>query len=430
MNPTRPRIFVSAGEVSGDRILGDILRPLRLRFPDLELSGLGGPAAAACGLDPMFPIRDTAFSGAWDVVRKAFFALRMYRSALSGMRRFRPQLVLLVDYPGLNLRLARAARRLGFPVCFVAPPQAWVYRRRTRKLRRATEALRGCHVHVLFPFEAAAFAPTAAGVSAGHFLATAGIWPAPVPAPLASPSSPAPLEADRNQLLLCPGSRLDVLRRNLPAWIALLARPEARNGIRPSAVPASSVAISVLVPEHLAAEARLLIGSLSAGPGVLAIPVLPDIRIRTDRDNAFAEARHAIAFPGTITLELALARIPTLVLAILDPLTLALGRRLLGDSPLALPNLLAGEELFPEWAGLFPGPEAALFRELERRRDRLFTGPAVPVDLSNGLRRWTDGLEKLIARMGPGTGAQVVCDLCSDLLQIRMRAAGAGSPRG
>jgi lipid-A-disaccharide synthase len=374
----------------------------------------------------MFPIRDTAFSGAWDVVRKAFFALRMYRSALAGMRRFRPHLVLLVDYPGLNLRLAHAARSLGFPVCFVAPPQAWVYRRPARKLRRATEALRGCHVHVLFPFEAAAFAATAAGVSAGHFLATAGMR-APVPA---SAVLPTPHAAERNRLLLCPGSRLDVLRRNLPAWIALLARPDARNGIRTSAVPASPAAISLLVPEHLAAEARLLIGSVSAGPGALALPVIPDIRIRTDRESAFAEARHAIAFPGTITLELALARIPTLVMAILDPLTLALGRRLLGDSPLALPNLLAGEELFPEWAGLFPGPDAALFRKLERRRDRLFTGPADPVDPANGIPRWTVAMEKLTARMGPGTGAQVVCDLCSDLLQNRMRAAGAVSPRG
>ena len=151
---------MSAGEVSGDRILGEILKPLRQRHPGLELRGLGGDAAAACGRAPLFPMERTALSGIWDVARHAWFAMRMYAAAVREMRRFRPHLVLLVDYPGLNLRLARAARNLGVPVYFVAPPQAWAYRNPARKAARARKSLRGCAVQVLFPFEAEAYLET------------------------------------------------------------------------------------------------------------------------------------------------------------------------------------------------------------------------------------------------------------------------------
>ncbi len=403
------RIFVSAGEISGDRMLGDILRPLRTRFPDLELRGLGGPAAEACGLVPLFPIRATAFNGAWDVICNAPLALRLYRTALSEIKRFRPRLALLVDYPGLNLRLARAARNLGVTVCFVAPPQAWAYRNPARKLRRAAESLRGCHVHALFPFEAEAFAAVAAGVTVGHFFA------APPPCGPAS-GNPALDEAGAshplargNRLLLCPGSRISVLRRNLPAWLELL-HPSPGSGMRAGTASGDGQGegVSILVPAHLAATARDLVSSrLRPGRAL-------DIRFHTDRDSAFAEARHAIAFPGTITMELALACIPTLVLAIVDPLTLALGKRLLRDSRLALPNLFAEKDVFPEWAGRAPGPRPELFRELERRRDREIA--------------WGENLEKWAGKMGSSGGAQIVCEVCSAILSSP--APGQDPPRG
>ncbi|HKP97778.1 MAG TPA: hypothetical protein VJ385_18710 [Fibrobacteria bacterium] len=379
-----PRVFVSAGEVSGDRILGEILRPLRDKFPGLELRGLGGPAAEACGLRPLFPLSATAFNGAWDVLRNALFAVRMYRRAVRELRRFRPHLVLLVDYPGLNLRLARKARTLGARVCFVAPPQVWAYRRPARKLERANAALRGCHVHVLFPFEKEAFAAAAARVTVGHFF-SAVPFSAPVPAGPADPSG-------NGLLLLCPGSRLSVLRRNLGAWLDTLDRAGRLAG--PDAV-------AVLVPGHLAAAAAELLATHARGRHA------GRARIRTDKPAALAEARRAIAFPGTITLELALQRVPTLVLAIVDPLTLALGRRALGNSSLALPNLLAGEALFPEWAGKAPGPEPERYLELERARDHAPPGRA--------------GLEKLAARLGPAVGAQAAGDACASIL----RASGA-----
>jgi lipid-A-disaccharide synthase len=382
----RPRVFVSAGEASGDRILGDILRLLREGLPDLELRGLGGEAAAGCGLKPLFPLERTAFSGAWDVIRNAAFALRMYASAARELRRFRPDLVLLVDYPGLNLRLARLARNLGVPVCFVAPPQAWAYRNPARKLKRANGALKGCHVHVLFPFEKASFQDAAAGVSVGHFL---GGEPGAMRGPLAA-GRDAP--GKTGLLLLCPGSRVAVLRRNLPAWLDTLAAADRLAGD-----------IAVLVPKALAPIAERILAVHANGR------YAGRARVRSDKAAAFAEAGRAIAFPGTITLELALARVPTLVLAVLDPLTYALGRRILRDTRLALPNLILGGEAFPEWAGTGKGPNPERYLELERLREGASGAGTLP--------------ERLAGRLGPGAGAEEAYAVCARILR------GSGTDR-
>jgi lipid-A-disaccharide synthase len=406
---------VSAGEVSGDRMLGEILKPLRLLHPGLELRGLGGASAAACGLTPLFPMERTAISGVWDVARNAFFALRMHAAAVREMRRFRPHLVLLVDYPGLNLRLARAARNLGVPVYFVAPPQAWAYRDPVRKSARARKALRGCAVQVLFPFEMEAYGTKPISATTGATAETAvpdtaeGSAAPASPAPSATPAwgtlrmtsghfftgpafrAPAAPVNDgkgKSLLCLCPGSRLPVLRRNLPRWLELLEKA--------GRLPVYGREIAIVVPGHLAEAANRVLTAFSGGEP------LPGIRIRTDKEAVFAEARHAIAFPGTITLELALAAVPTLVMAILDPLTLAMGRRVLGSGRLALPNLILGQPLFPEWVGTAPGPELGLFRRLEQDRDRV--------------NAWDSRLQTLTSRMGPGNGAEVAVRECAAIL--------------
>lgn len=370
---TRPaRIFVSAGEASGDIILGAVLERLRRALPDMELAGLGGPWSRAQGLEPLFPMARTAFSGAGDALLRLPFALRLYLAAAGALRRFRPDLVLLVDYPGLNLRLARIARSLGIPVHFIAPPQAWAYRNPARKLRRARAALEGCSVQPLYAFEAGDWRAPGSEPVQGHFQDTV------------SPGLPKDGPA-----LFCPGSRPPVLRRNLPAWLRLLDAA----GIAP-ATP-----FDVLVPPFLADEAARLIAAAPAGVRRAGH------RVRADAGTALAAAPRAIAFPGTITLELARHRVPTLVLAVLDPLTYLIGRKALAGRRLALPNLILGEDLFPEWAGPLPGPDPARFRAL-------WDGLPGTGDID-----WDRRLADLAGRMGPGDGAGKASEACLRLLR-------------
>lgn len=365
------KIFVSAGEVSGDFILGRILAGLRGRFPGLELCGLGGAAAERQGLRPLFPLERTAVSGLGDVLRAAFFALSMRRAALRALEESRADLALLVDYPGLNLTLARRARELGVPVYYVAPPQAWAYRAPERKLRKAARALEGETVHVLFPFEAEAYG-FARKVVSGHFLAR---------------GQGSETGARGDLLCLCPGSRLPVLRRNLPAWLRAL--DEA--GVLRAAGP-----ISILVPAHLENEARALSEGWRAR--------YRSMEVTSDKDRVLRDARWAFAFPGTVTLELAMHGIPTAGAALLDPLTLAAGRRVLRETRVLLPNLLLGEGIFPEWVGVpgrFGAAEAAgLWAAL---REKAWNWK----DLQGGLDRV----------LGPGDGAGKAIEQCGGILE-------------
>lgn len=315
---TSPKVFIGAGEASGDRIAAEIVRELRARVPDVILGGFGGPLCAAEGLASPYELADLAVNGVGDVLRRGAFLLRARARLARDLDAFRPDVVLLVDYPGMNVALARRARKQGIPVHYVAPPQLWAYRNPARRRARLRRALEGVSLQTLFPFEGASYPLWNASLTQGHFF--------PLPAFESAP------ERGGTRLLLCPGSRRGVLRRNLPLW---LGRVQSFFGTLDG--------VDVLVPAALADEARRVIAAAS--------PSGAPATVVTDTAAAFARAGAAIAFPGTVTLELFLQRIPTRVWAVLDPLTLYAGRRALQGPYLALPSAIAGEALLPEWIG-------------------------------------------------------------------------------
>jgi lipid-A-disaccharide synthase len=321
---TPVRIFVGAGEASGDRILAALLGALRAELHAqnraLEVAGFGGPRCEEQGLRSLLPLRDLAVNGLLDVLRRTLFLAPAYARLRRALAAFRPDLVLLVDYPGMNLGLARAALKRGVPVHFVAPPQLWAYRAPQGRLRRLRRDLKSASLQFLFPFEAEAYAPWDGPVSQGHFF----------PEPAFDPPR-------GTRLLLCPGSRAGVMARNLPSWL---------ENVR--SFFGTLEGVDVLVPDYLREDARRLCGRIAGyGPG--------GPEILTNADEAFARAGAAIAFPGTVTLELFLRRIPTRAWAIVDPPTLWMGRRKLRGPRLSLPNVLAGvrgkREILPEWVG-------------------------------------------------------------------------------
>lgn len=319
------RIFVGAGEASGDRIAAMILKELRTRQPDLTVHGFGGPLCAAEGLTSAYPLADLAVNGLSDVMRRGVFLWRARAALLRELTALKPDILLLVDYPGMNVPLARRARALGQRVLYVSPPQLWAYknpRRRLARLRRALDRAPGgspggVPLQVLFPFETHSYPDWNAPVTQGHFF-----------------SLPAFEPARGTRLLLCPGSRRGVLRRNLPLW---LARVHDFFG--------TLEGVDVLVPQSLQADARAVLSRSFVADTAHGIEVL------ADKETAFARAGAAIAFPGTVTLELFLQRVPVRVWGVLDPLTLWVGRRKLNGPHVALPNVISGEALLPEWIG-------------------------------------------------------------------------------
>ncbi len=308
------KIFAGAGESSGDRILASLLHGLRGPFPDAEVRGFGGPLSRAQGLESAFPMEKMAVNGVGDVLRHGMFLASSYLRLKRMLRDFRPDLVLLVDYPGMNVGLARHALRLGHRVHYVAPPQLWAYRDAEARAARLRRSLSGASLQVLFPFEEEPYSSWAGSLCQGHFF-----------------TLHTERESSRGRLLLCPGSRSQIVRRNLSLWLDHLSKSGWTGGI------------DVLTPEFLVAEVKACIRNHTQNRR--------DIAVLTDPVEAFSRAASAIAFPGTMTLELFLRRIPTRVWAVLDSLTLWSGRRKLRHDFTALPNLLLDREIFPEWVG-------------------------------------------------------------------------------
>jgi lipid-A-disaccharide synthase len=383
------RIFVSAGEVSGDETLGAILEELRSLQPNLILRGLGGPAAIKQGLNPMFSMEKTGVSGIWDVLRNAVFLIGMYRRARHELVQFQPHLVLLVDYPGLNLRLARKARSMGLEVLYVAPPQLWVYKNPIRRMARTLRSLKGCSVHVLFAFEAKTFMAAGGPVTVGSFKS---MKPDGTHGKISTEKS----QPVRKKILgLFPGSRLPVIRRNLAVWLEHLEshfQSEESSSIIATSIP-------VLVPDFLQAKVQSWLMEYQKGK------FQKFIALTTDKEAVFAASDYALAYPGTITLELLLQRIPTLVLAVMDPFSLAIGRRILNSRHLGLPNLLLKDTVFPEWAGTGSKLTKSIFSDLMK-------------SLQSQQPDWTKLKACMDQQLGPKSGAKIASQEAFRLLNL------------
>ena len=391
-----------------------VVSRLRLANPDLDLVGFGGPALSACGLKPLMEMKRTAVNGLWDVLKHGPLLLRLLRLAKGSLRSMHPDLVLLVDYPGLNLRLAPLARKLGYPVCYLAPPQTWAYRDAGRRFKRVLYALSGCMVHVLFPFEKKRFDDEIISsrgeilkpqsVTVGHFFV------------LKDDGAKAKAKAseDENEkekrdasmeskkiLTLCPGSRLSVIKRNLPIWLANLETWK-KSGLPQARLEREKIQLQILVPIHLESEMQSWLRRFQQGR------FLSSVQFRVDKERALTDTSWAVAFPGTLTLELALRRIPTLSLALVDPLTLFVGSHVLASRRLALPNLLLQRDIFPEWVGTV---NQFTFEKFDLLLESLFRWN----------HPWEGVVDELENKIGHGDGAKILAAECQKVLNFSAR---------
>jgi lipid-A-disaccharide synthase len=328
-------VFLVAGEPSGDLHAADLVAAIRRVAPDARLEGVGGPRMAAAGVRLVADLVSDPVMGVWPVVRRAPRFFGLYRDLLVRLDEDPPDIVVGVDYPGLNLRLARAARRRGVAFVEYVAPQVWAWAPwRAGKLARDVD-----RVLCILPFEEALFRDAGAtAVFVGHplFEHLAGRpRDETFRATLREGLGDAPLVA------LLPGSRRAEVRGNLPIQVAAAARIAA---LRPGA--------RFVVP--LAAERLRPLVEAMRGRGVDLVLVPPD-----RSDDAMAAADAAITVSGTATLHLAAHGTPAVVIYRTSAMGRALARLLVVSPFIALTNLLCGERVLPEFlAG--PGDAAAI----------------------------------------------------------------------
>ncbi len=314
-----PRFFVVAGEDSGDAHAAEVVSALRALEPGVEVEGFGGPRLAAAGARIHRDLVSRSVMGYLGVLRRLPEFAGLLREAAAAIAERRPDLLVCVDYPGFNLRLAARARALGVRVVCYVSPQLWAWRPgRVRTVQAVVDRML-----VILPFEAPLY--QAAGVPVefvGH----------PLVDRLREPraGSARPVSGDPT-LALLPGSREDVLRRNLPVMLAaarlVLAELPALRLVLPLAKPA-------LRPAAVAAVAR-------AGLPVLA----------TDGGAAevLASARGALVTSGTSALEAAILGVPHAILYKVRWWQAPLPGLVVRSPFIGMPNLLAGERIVPEF---------------------------------------------------------------------------------
>ncbi len=323
------RLAIVAGEASGDALALRFLESLRQRLGDcpLLITGVGGEALMAAGLVPLFPQADISVMGFGPVVARLPLLLRRMEDAAHGIATFAPDLLLTIDAPDFNLRVAKRvrARTPDIPIVHWVCPSVWAWR--SGRARRMTPHID--RILALLPFEPAAVErlqgpPT---VYVGHPLIErlAELRPGAAEAAMRADAA-SPL------VLVLPGSRRSEIRHLMPVFGEAVARVAAR-------LPGARFVLPA-VP-HLQDEIA------QAAAGWIRRPEI--VLGEMAKLAAFRCARAALAASGTVTLELALAQVPTVAAYRGAGWEAAIARRLVRLPSVILPNLILGRNLVPEF---------------------------------------------------------------------------------
>ncbi len=311
------RLFVVAGETSGDTHAAAQLADLRTRRPDLRITGLGGPKLHALCPEVEDWTHQAAVVGLWDVLRRYGWFRRKFHQTLERIAREKPDAVLFVDYPGFNLRLAKALQphRSQLKLLYYISPQVWAWNR-ARLPRMACWLDR---MFCIFPFEKELYEKSGLHTDfVGH--------------PMAAHLDILGDEHRNPDLLaLLPGSREREVRKIFPALLAAAKVVLAR---RPRTVFASAASSDKL--QHLMRE-------LAAKSGVGC-----EVGLRSAR-HLMQTAAAGLVASGTATLEAALCGLPYALVYKVAPLTYLAGRVVIKVPHLGMANLLAGRKIIQEF---------------------------------------------------------------------------------
>ena len=207
-----PRIYLSAGEPSGDAHAGALARALAAKSNDIELFGMGGSACDSAGVEIVQPIEELAVMCFSEVLVQFQTIRRAFRYVIDVCRDRRPDVAVLIDYPEFNLRLARVLRGMGIPVVLYVAPQVWAW----REWRKHTIAELATKLLVVFDFEAELFRSCGADVEfVGHPL----LDQIDLEAPEGAARKALGISQETPLVAIMPGSRRQVRKRLLPIYL-------------------------------------------------------------------------------------------------------------------------------------------------------------------------------------------------------------------
>ena len=338
------KIMFSAGEVSGD-VHGESLAQSILQMdPAVELIGFGGSRMEQAGVRLFRNFAEYNVMGVWEVLINLRRILRLLAELTAFMEQEKPDLLVLIDYPDFNWRLAKKAKKLGIPVFSYIPPSAWAWRKGRAKActKLADEFV------AIFPHELPVYKAAGAKIS---FVGNPLVDAVRPELPRVRARSYFHIPADKTAVLLLPGSRKQEIELLLPAMLqgAKLLQAE-----RPQTMFLLPVADGINSSR---------IREMAAAAGV-SVTLTHEYRY-----SLMAAADAAVATSGTVVMEAALLGLPCVVLYRLSPVSYFVGRLLVHVESFSLPNILLGkpferellqdavtaENIASELAQLYPG---------------------------------------------------------------------------
>ena len=335
MQNNKKRIFIIAGEVSGDVLGGRIMTEMH----DAEFIGVGGENMQAAGLKSLFPMSDLSVMGIIEVLAHARTLTHRINQTVKAILENKPDVVLTIDSPGFAKSVIKKLRKsddgqrlIANGLCFhhVVAPQVWAWRSgRAKKYAKIFDKL-----YAFFDFEIPYFTKFGLEtVAVGH----------PIADKLLDDVVGSQKETSEKIITLIPGSRLSEVKRLLPLMRDVVDML-VRNGYRGYRFVIPTVETT----------------SNYISDAVKDWAVKPKLIPSNQRYDIYAKTYIAIAASGTVTAELAMMHVPTIVVYKMNPITMWIGRRLIRVNWVSLVNILLNQGVFPEHLGSDATPENIL----------------------------------------------------------------------
>lgn len=317
------KVMISVGEASGDLHGASIAAALKELDPDICIFGMGGEAMRRAGVEIVHDIGDLGIIGFVEVLKNLPRFFRLRDELVDLMKKEKPDVLLVIDYPDFNMRLAPKARALGIPVVSYIPPSAWAWRKgRAKSVSKIVDKIAS-----IFPFEAEVYRKAGADVEfVGHPLVDI-IKPS-----MDKEKSYELFDINPNHpvILLLPGSRKHEIENLLPVMLEGAEKIKLTYPKCQFILPVAST-ISQEMLQQILKQYKV------------------DVKLTFDHTyDLMTIADSAIAASGTVTLEAAILGLPSVVIYKMATMTYFIGRLLVKIPDISLPNIVAGKRIIPE----------------------------------------------------------------------------------